>query len=247
MGLSSDAMMVLFYDIEGDTNDHDDWHSYEHFHERLSVPGFLRATRWIATDGAPRYLVTYEVSDVNVGTSDAYLERLNNPTPWTSDIMPRFRGMIRGFCNVVASCGFGFGQSAVAIRFTPEEGAEKTLSDWIAKTLLPDLASRRGMVGAYLMRPVPPPPMTREQALRGPDKAMSWLVIATAYDAAVLKQTADEVLTESAFSDHGASPDLTKGFYQLHHTATADEAARTPKPQDMTPELRKNPGAGRTG
>src|SRR3546814_5593036 len=46
MALCSDAAMVLNYDIAGDTADHDDWHSYEHMHERLSVPGFVRATRW---------------------------------------------------------------------------------------------------------------------------------------------------------------------------------------------------------
>ena len=247
MALTSDAMMVLFYDISGDTNGHDDWHSYEHFHERLSVPGFLRATRWIATEGGPRYLVTYEVSDVDVATSDGYLERLNNPTLWTGEIMPRFRGMTRGFCDVVTSCGFGFGQSAVAIRFTPNEGAENKLSGWISQELLPDLASRRGMVGAHLMRPVPPPPMTREQALRGPDQAMPWLVLATAYDTGVLRQVATDKLTLSAFADHGASPDLTTGLYQLHCTATAEEATRTLKPQDMTPELRKESGARQTG
>ena len=83
MALCSDAAMVLFYDIEGDTADHDHWHSHEHLHERLSVPGFLRATRWIATGPGPRYLVTYEVSGTDVATSQGYLDRLNDPTPWT--------------------------------------------------------------------------------------------------------------------------------------------------------------------
>jgi hypothetical protein len=69
MALRSDAAMVLFYDIEGDSADHDDWHSNEHFHERLSVPGFIRATRWVSTGSAPRYMVTYEVSGVDVATS----------------------------------------------------------------------------------------------------------------------------------------------------------------------------------
>ena len=66
MALCSDAAMVLMYDIAGDPADHDDWHSREHFHERLSVPGFLRATRWVATEGGPRFLVTYEVESVEV-------------------------------------------------------------------------------------------------------------------------------------------------------------------------------------
>jgi hypothetical protein len=42
MALVSDSAMVLYYDITGDNADHDDWHTYEHMHERLSIPGFLR-------------------------------------------------------------------------------------------------------------------------------------------------------------------------------------------------------------
>lgn len=69
MALCTDAAMVLYYDIAGDTADHDDWHTYEHFHERLSVPGFERATRWVARDASPRYMVIYEVTDVDIATS----------------------------------------------------------------------------------------------------------------------------------------------------------------------------------
>src|SRR3546814_90344 len=79
MALCSDAAMVLYYDIAGDTADHDDWHSYEHMHERLSVPGFVRATRWVATAGAPRYMVIYEVTGTDMATAPDYLARLKNP------------------------------------------------------------------------------------------------------------------------------------------------------------------------
>lgn len=245
MALCSDAAMVLFYDIEGDTADHDDWHSYEHFHERLSVPGFLRATRWVATDGAPKYMVTYEVSGVEVATSDGYLERLNDPTPWTSEMMPRFRGMIRGFCGVRASAGFGFGRAAVALRFLPQEGTEDRLSDWIARDVLPAMASRRGIVAAHLLQPAPPPPMTREQALRGRDQAMPWLVIVSGYDAAALDRAAAAHLDPQAFQDNGAADDMTLGHYALDHTASADEVARTVKPPVLAPEGRREDGPRR--
>jgi len=240
MGLCSDAAMVLFYDIQGDGADHDDWHSYEHFHERLSVPGFLRATRWVATEGAPRYMVTYEVSGVEVATSPGYLDRLNDPTPWTSEMMPRFRGMTRGFCRVAASSGFGLGNAAVALRFAPAQGAEERLTDWLAGDVLPALASRRGMVGAHLFQPTPPPPMTREQSLRGPDKAMPWLVIATAYEAAALERAAAEHLAPEALRDKGASDEITLGRYALHYTATAEEVARTARPPALTPQMRRS-------
>jgi len=117
------------------------------------VPGFRRATRWITTAGAPRYMVIYEVDGVEVATSQAYLDRLNNPTSWTSEMMPRFHGMIRGFCRIAASSGFGFGNAAAVSRFMPEKGTEEQLSLWLASVVLPAAASQRGMVGAHLLQP----------------------------------------------------------------------------------------------
>ncbi|MCW8908222.1 MAG: hypothetical protein OQL28_13295 [Sedimenticola sp.] len=167
MALNSDAVMVLFYDIDGDTAWHDDWHTYEHMQERLSIPGFIRASRWVAQPGTPRYLVVYEVADTRVATSPAYLERLNRPSDWTRSMMTSFRGMIRGFCSVRGSAGFGMGQHALTIRFLPQEDREEALSERLAREVLPAVASIRGMAGIHLLRPEPPPPMTDEQAIGG--------------------------------------------------------------------------------
>ncbi|WP_093157350.1 hypothetical protein [Aliiruegeria lutimaris] len=219
--------MVLFYDIAGDVADHDDWHSREHFQERLSVDGFLRAIRWVATKGSPRYLVTYEVLDVAVATSEPYLARLNNPSPWTQEMMPRFRGMVRGFCNVVASSGFGLGTAAVAIRFNPEQGAEAELTRDIEQQVLPSVTREKAIVGAHFLKPDQPPPMTREQSLRGPDQAMPWLLIASAYDAAALDRAIAGTISSDELRKIGAMPDITTGCYDLHHTATAEEACRS--------------------
>lgn len=245
MALVSDAAMVLFYDFAGDTSDHDDWHSHEHFHERLSVPGFLRATRWVAEDGGPRYMVTYEVSGLEVATSQGYLDRLNDPTPWTSEMMPRFRGMTRGFCRVAASAGFGLGRGAVALRFHPDPGAERQITDWLSGDILPGLAAHRGVVGAVLFQPAPPPPMTREQSLRGPDRPMPWLVVATGYDIAAVKTAASGMLRPEAVRAQGASDEIQTGFYTLDYTATAEEAARTAKPAVLDPATRKREGPRR--
>ena len=47
--------MLLGFDIEAPAiAEHDEWHTHEHLPERLSIPGFLRGTRWIAVRGAPR-------------------------------------------------------------------------------------------------------------------------------------------------------------------------------------------------
>ena len=242
MALCSDAAMVLYYDIAGDNADHDDWHTYEHLHERLSIPGFLRATRWVAEPGAPKYMVIYEVTGTDVATSPAYLERLNNPTPWTASMMSRFRGMVRGFCTVVASSGFGLGNAAASVRFTPLEGRESNLKDWLAQEVMPAMASRRGMASVQLLQPAPPPPMTKEQSMRGPDTPMTWLLLATAYDSEALSRAIAEHLDPTALERLGASPEMVQASYALHHTVTAQEAARTVPHPPLHPEVRETGG-----
>ena len=79
MPLLGKAAMLLSFDIAQDAVDeHDDWHTHEHLPERLSIPGFRRGTRWVALRGRPRYLVLYEVAELDTLVSGAYLERLNN-------------------------------------------------------------------------------------------------------------------------------------------------------------------------
>lgn len=61
------------------------WYDREHIAERLSIPGFLSARRWVA-EGKPgegKYLATYELVTPGVLQTEAYLERFRNPSPWS--------------------------------------------------------------------------------------------------------------------------------------------------------------------
>ena len=132
MPLLGKAAMLLSFDIVPEAiPEHDEWHTHEHLPERLSIPGFIRGTRWIAVQGHPRYFVMYEVERLETLSSAAYLERLNHPTPWTSRMMPHYRGMTRGLCSVVESRGFGMGHFGLLIRFNRVPGAESTLRGWL--------------------------------------------------------------------------------------------------------------------
>lgn len=66
------------------------WYDTEHLPERLSIPGFLSARRWVALlpPGEGRYLATYELESVAVLESPAYLARFRDgPTPWTRRVL----------------------------------------------------------------------------------------------------------------------------------------------------------------
>jgi len=53
------------------------WYDDEHMAERLAIPGFRSARRWVAdvAPGEGKYLATYELDSLAVLTSAAYLAR----------------------------------------------------------------------------------------------------------------------------------------------------------------------------
>jgi len=61
------------------------WYDLEHLPERLSIPGFRSARRWVAerAPGEGKYLATYELDSVAVLSSPRYLSFFQQPTPWT--------------------------------------------------------------------------------------------------------------------------------------------------------------------
>jgi hypothetical protein len=218
--------MVLYYDIAaGAIDDHDDWHTHEHFPERLSIPGFLRASRWVSDEGGPRYLVLYEVSDVPILNGAPYLARLNNPTPWTARMMVNFRGMARGFCSIVANSGSGLGSAMRSIRYLPAPGRESELRDWLEARVLPGLSSRPGVVSARMLEPAAKPPMTKEQGIRGKDTDIPCVLLLTGYRADALSRIAATELSAAQFQQHGASTVIASGKYHLDVVLTATECA----------------------
>ena len=218
--------MVLYYDIVPDAvDDHDDWHTHEHFPERLAIPGFRRASRWLALGSGPRYLVVYEVDRVQVLSDAPYLERLNNPTPWTARMMPNFRGMVRGFCSLNASAGTGLGHALLSIRYSPVTGREAELRGWLAEQVLPGISAQRGLAGAYMLEPAAQPPMTREQAIRGKDAELPCVLLVTGYREEAIERVATGELSITRFEAHGATPVSVRARYRLDLSASAGEGA----------------------
>jgi len=61
-----------------------DWYDLEHIPERLRVPGFLNADRWIGTENPKISVATYDLDNVGVLHSPPYLAvGGENGSPWT--------------------------------------------------------------------------------------------------------------------------------------------------------------------
>jgi hypothetical protein len=213
MPLLGQAAMLLSFDVaEEAIAEHDDWHTHEHLPERLSIPGFLRGTRWVALRGKPRYFVLYEVESLATLTSDAYLQRLNNPSPWTAKMMKHYRGMTRGFCSVTGSFGVGLGAFSVLLRFKP--AAASLLS------VLPDLVSKPGIAGAHLLEGAATPAMTNEQRIRGTDAGVDCALVVNGYDPEALERLLQTDVGRPHLERHGAAGVL-EATYRIDYSLAA--------------------------
>src|SRR6185503_1079309 len=66
------AAIAMWWDVPREAQpEWEEWHTVEHMPERLSIPGFLRGSRWIS--GESSYFVLYEAAELAAITSGPYL------------------------------------------------------------------------------------------------------------------------------------------------------------------------------
>ena len=84
------ALLMVWTEVPADKeDDFNAWYNEEHIGERLAIPGFLSAARYESdSPGAPKHLAMYEIENIGVMTSDAYLSVRANPTEWTKRCSP---------------------------------------------------------------------------------------------------------------------------------------------------------------
>ena len=118
------------------------WYDDEHMAERLAIPGFRSARRWVAdvAPGGGKYLATYELDSLAVLSSAAYLARFQNQTPWSKRCLGKAVLFKRWACEQVvpgtadphpAATAILIGQvgGALQVRRFRAEGEEIVLSE----------------------------------------------------------------------------------------------------------------------
>ena len=76
------------------------WYDDEHLPERLAIPGFRSALRWVC---GRSYLATYELDSPGVLESPAYLARFQNQTPWSRRCLGKTVVFKRWACEQLGS------------------------------------------------------------------------------------------------------------------------------------------------
>lgn len=227
MALLGQAALAMWWNIAPEVRaDFEDWHSHEHFTERMGIPGFRRGSRWGDAAGGEGIFVLYELEAYETLSSPHYLASLNSPTPWSTKMMPHHRSMIRSQCRVLNSRGGGVSRHALTMRLSPASGREDELQAHFA-SLIDSLVSRPGVTGAHLLRhETPAIAATTEQKLRkGADQAADWVFVACGYDATALAALRESECGADSLNAHGAAPGLVSGLYLVSYTATPADVA----------------------
>ena len=190
------AAVAMWWDVAPEMRaEWEDWHTHEHMPERLAIPGFLRGSRWVSGDS---YFVLYEVDRFATLTGGPYLERLNNPTPWSRKMMPHHRNMVRSLCAVRAGWGGGLPNALATVRFSPT-------------SRLPELPRSHGLTGAHLLESQPTAgPQTAEQEIRGGDATADWILLVGGHDENAVRAAA------------GGAPGIA-GFYRPAYSLSSGE------------------------
>jgi hypothetical protein len=229
MSMLGEAAVAMWWDMDrARREEFEDWHTHEHFPERLAIPGFLRGSRWASTDGGDGFFVMYELDRFETLTSAAYLARLNQPTPWSTQLMPHHRNMIRSQCRVLETTGIGLSRFALTLRLSPAAGRADQLREFL-RQVARRFSVRPGASAAHVLRTESPAiPVTTEQAIRGGrDAAADWIFIGNGYDADVLQTLRRVDLDDAVLVEHGALPDVVQGHYVLSCAAIPADLRRS--------------------
>ncbi|MBT6273403.1 MAG: hypothetical protein HOI95_04635, partial [Chromatiales bacterium] len=103
--------------------------------ERVGVPGWQCGRRYEAVDAHPRFFTYYETDSPDACFSDAYLARLNAPTPQTVEVMRHWSAMTRTVCEQVARRGRMVGAYVVVARFEQMSDEAGTRLDGVFEAL----------------------------------------------------------------------------------------------------------------
>jgi len=217
MALRGKGMLVVYTEVKPrHERDLNEWYNREHIDERVNLPGFHRARRYVAVKGSPKYLATYECDTVDDLATPGYLHLLANQTPWSNRVTGRFTRFTRMTLRVQLDLTHGEGGALTTVRFMPVP-MRKPLLDWLRKAL-PEAIARPGMVGAAVLEndlEVANAPAASRSMDRPKADQIEWLVMLEGADPAVTEKAARALFKTAALKPFGVAKPATIGTYRF--------------------------------
>lgn len=230
MALAGNGVLAIWNGIapHADT-DFVTWHIREHIPERVGVPGFLRGRRYIALQGNPKYFNFYETASPDVLNSAAYVERLNNPSPWTKRVVQHFEDTSRTICTVSESKGLGDGAVVATLKLVTRSDRE-TFRREISTRIMGPLMEAESIIAVHLLEGQGGGAngQTVEKELRKqPDHTAAWILLVEAADARAIAGVLTGPMSENSLSSAGATLETSSslGVYQLQYSLSESQLA----------------------
>jgi len=220
------AVVAIWNDILPDSReDFFEWHNREHIPERVSIPGFLRGRRYVGIDAQPEFFTLYDTKGMSVVTSPAYLEKLQNPTPWTARAVKSFTALSRSLCSVESSFGSGSGGLMMTVRFEVAKDRETEMLTAVREHVSPNLIARPGIVRVRLCLAELEASSIKSAEKKGHDHipVPGWiLLVEGGAEAGALKAACDEIVCQRALVALGAIGIVKHDLYCLQSDLFAD-------------------------
>ena len=218
MALRGKGMLITFTEVRAaEESDFNEWYNREHIDERVNLPGFHRARRYVAVKGSPKYLATYECDSAEDLATPGYLHLLANQTPRSQSVTGRFTHFTRMTLRVQLDLTHGEGGALTTVRFAPNPAMRRTLVDWLKKAL-PAAIAKPGMVGATVLENdveiANAPAAQRSMDHPKADQA-EWLVLLEGADPAVTASAARTVFKTAALKPFGVAKAPVVGTYRF--------------------------------
>ncbi|MGZ5231341.1 MAG: hypothetical protein ACXWC3_15025 [Burkholderiales bacterium] len=205
MSAATQALLMVWTDIPAEIEPQfNDWYNRGHLRERIEVPGFIRARRFAALSGAPKYLALYE-AHADVLQSEPYLRFKKVRDSRTMQFTSLFRNTLKATCDVTARAGAGEGAFLVLQPITIDAARRTAFRNWVRSVLFPEALQSSGVMAATLAE--------HNSDLRE---------TAAPHDVRTGDRHLDSVLMLEAASEHGVNAAISHLDRQTleHHGAT---------------------------
>ncbi|MEI7874650.1 MAG: hypothetical protein WCK95_21160 [Alphaproteobacteria bacterium] len=219
MPLFGKGMLIVFSEVKArDERDFNEWYNREHIDERINLPGFHRARRYVAVRGSPKYLATYECDSVGDLATPGYLQLLASQTPWTQAVMAKFTQFRRLTLRTQVDLTHGVGGVVACVRFVPDPRERKPLVAWLQETVLPRIIARPGLLGAFAAETdleVTNAPLQAKSMDHPKADEAEWVVMLEGADAASVGAAARAHFKLATLKPFGVIAAPTVGTYRL--------------------------------
>jgi len=200
----TDAVLITQMNIPVEMEaEFNDWYTNEHVEERVDLPGFKSAFRFVAVDASPKYFAYYETESLDALTTPTYQAILADQSDWSKKVMKKFRDFGR-FCGpLICRVGRGHGANALVVRAKGGDKLTTLLREILNTSINVPLA-----VTGYLWR-------ADSEATGDASVTGQHVMVIEALDEETLCNIAASHLRPSMFADISSEKDMDVGFYRL--------------------------------